>query len=1121
MGIQFVIGTSGSGKTFYARQRAAHLAAEGKRAVLLVPEQFSFETERAMLQLLPPNLADRVEVCSFTRLSDRLAREAGGIAGKRLDQSGRAAVMNVAMTQVQDHLSLYAGNKKRQDLIKNMLSAVLEFKSCAISSDLLLEAAEKTEEAVLSQKLRELSLIYEAYNAVLSNIGSIDPLDDLSRLAANLEQIEYFCGTVVIADSFTGFTGQELAVLKKIIAQCDLFEMTLCCEDTEERPGKCDVSDLFATVYKTIDTLTEFDRDIQWLALDTHERFASEALKHVEAGIFRAKSTEPYDKATDDVIIYEATDKYDEAEFIAREIRKLVRERGMRWRDFAIICRTDAEYKNQVLRALELQGIPYFCDRRSAVTNMPLVRFVMSALDIVNGRWRTEDIMRWLKTGMLKDVSMIDIARLENYCFVWSINGSKWKQDFNQSPYGYTDRTDEAEKEMLEKINASKACIVDLLNTFETAVKKENVTGKELSTAVYLLIESAGCAQCIEQMLPRLSPQDAEAQGQIWNLLMNILDQLAGILGDTIISFREFSDLLCLMLGLCDVGEIPQGMDEVVFGSADRMRTSGIKAVFVAGANEGIFPLIPEQTGVFTDSERKQLISLKLPLAGDSTDTAFNEQFIAYSAMTCASEKLYVTYSKSCNGEQLYSSEIVTELSRIIPDCQRRYHSDNITLDMIENDDAGFLLAAASLNADSAFSGALVSCFASREQYADKIGVVKDAVIRSASMQRKLTLQNKETAFSLFGRNINISASKAESFYKCKFQYFCQYGMKATPRRRAELNPLEYGSVVHFVLENLLRDHDIGELCTREDLNGLITEYLTQYLNDVMGGADMKSARFIYLFRRLSHSLTIMVRQLCEDFAKSLFTPKSFELSIDGTDVKPLPIPLSDGTHLSIGGKIDRIDIYQKDGIKYIRVVDYKTGPKDFVLSDLLSGLNMQMLIYLDIICDSDLTGQDYAPAGVIYSPAAMRKISGERGKTSVKDEHREMLKNNGLIVDDTDVINAMEIGMQKKVDKNANASIKGGETFRSNATYVADTKQFNVIRNYVRSLLREMGEALHRGEIGAFPAKGTYDACEYCDYRIICSQEQKCSGRTISKKSMTETLQLMENTQPQEDNNG
>ena len=1111
MGIKFVTGTSGSGKTVYSRNRAAALAREGKRAVLLVPEQFSFETERAMLQLLPASLADCVEVFSFTRLWRMVSRETGGIAGKRLDNAGRAAIMSVAMTQVQDHLTLYAGGKKRQELIKNMLSAVSEFKSCAITPDLLSETADHADEAVLSQKLRELSLIYGAYNAVIANIGSVDPLDDLTRLAKNLEQTDFFGGTTVVADSFTGFTRQELAVLKQIIRQCDDFEITLCCEESQKDGNKRDKADLFSTVNQTIELLSNWDEDIQFLPLEGHARFHSEALERVEAGLFRTEPIQPYQEKCEEVSVYAARDKYDETEFTAREIRRLVREKGMRWRDFAILCRSDSDYKNQMLRALELQGIPYFCDRRAAVTDMPLVRFVLSALDIVNGHWRSEDIMRWLKTGMIKDVSMVDAARLENYCFVWSISGKKWKEAFTLSPYGYSDRVIDGEDETLGKINASKACIVNLLDAFEREVKEETASGKDMAAAVYHLIEAAGCAECIEGMLPRLSPQEAEAQGQMWNLLMNVLDQLADILGDAKLPFRDFSDLLCLMLGLCDVGEIPQGMDEVVFGSADRIRTSGVKAVFVLGANEGVFPKLPEYSGVFTENERKLLISMKLPLAGDAEETSFNEQFIAYAAMTCASDRLYVTYAKSCNGEQLYSSEIVTELYRILPDCQKPIPSDTLSLDMIENDDAGFLLAASSLGEGSDISEALAAVYSGLEKYADKMTVVKEAVSRSSDSQSKLTLHNKSNAFSLFGRNIRISASKAECFYNCQFKYFCQYGMKATPRRRAELNLMEYGSVVHYVLENMLRDYDIGELAAKDDLTELISRYLSRYLDEVMGGTNMKSARFIYLFKRLTQSLSVLIRQLSEEFAKSLFVPSSFELPIDGTELKPLTIPLSDGSHISVGGQIDRVDIYSKDGVKYIRVVDYKTGSKEFVLSDILSGLNMQMLIYLDILCDRELSGTDYSPAGVIYSPASLKKIYGERGKTSVEAEHREMLKNNGLIVDDSDVINAMEIGMQKKLDKNANASVKGGETFLPKATYVADSQQFSVIRGYIRSLLREMGEALHRGEIGADPAKGIYDSCAYCEYRILCSQERRDSGRNISKQSMTETLKLMQ----------
>ena len=1099
--IKFVIGTAGSGKTYYARHTAAQLALSGQRTAILVPEQFSFETERAMLELLEPKYADMVEVFSFTKLAAKISREVGGIAGTRLDECGRAAVMNVAINSVQDNLTLYSGGKRGQELISNMITAVGEFKSCMISPEMLAEAADKTDETTLSQKLRELSVIYAAYNAVIANIGSIDPLDDLSRLAKNLECIDYFSEMTVIADSFTGFTRQELCVLQKIIEQSQCFTITLCCDKPNDAE---DINSLniFAAVYKTAEELSRFNTDVYWDQLDGNYRFKNQTLKCVQNSVFRAAQREAYQKQTDNVTIYSASDKYDETEFIAREIRRLVREENMRWRDFAIICRTASDYQVQMTRALQLQGIPCFCDKRSPITELPVIRFVLATFDIVSGRWRSEDIFRWIKTGLIKQISVVDAARLENYCFIWSISGNEWKREFTQSPYGYTDRENDLEKETLRNINSSRECIFNLIDSFEKAVKSEDACGRDMAAAVYNLIDSAGVAECIERMLPKLSPADADVQGQVWNALMNILDQLADILSDTTISFREFSELFTLMVGVCNVGRIPQGMDEVVFGTADRIRTSNPKVVFVLGANDGVFPLMPVQNGVFTDNERKLLIDMNLPISGDSEQNAVSEQFLAYSAVTCASDKLYVTYSRTGGGETLYSSEIVSELKRIVPKCRQVETSNCVNLDMIESVEAGFLLAAGCMNQNSEFSGSLLEYYRRREEYADKIGVV-----RSANSIGKRALNKKNSAYSLFGHNINISASKVECFHKCKFMYFCQYGMGAAPRRRAELNALEYGSVVHYVLEKLLKNCDIGELIDNPDLKVKISGFLEEYLNDVMGGSDMKSARFMYMFRRLADTLAILAAQLSEEFAKSLFQPYSFELPIGEHGVKPLKIRLSDGTHISVGGKIDRVDIFNKDGVSYVRVVDYKTGSKEFVLSDILSGLNMQMLIYLDIICDSELCSDDFKPAGVVYSPASMGKISGVRGETSFEEKRGDMLKKNGLIVDNSDVINAMEIGMEKKIDKKSNTSVKGTATFRTSSTYVANSEQLSQIRRYVRSLLKEMGESLHNGEIEAVPAKGSYDACAYCDYSVICSQEQKNRGREIKKNNMAETM--------------
>ena len=284
-----------------------------------------------------------------------------------------------------------------------------------------------------------------------------------------------------------------------------------------------------------------------------------------------------------------------------------------------------------------------------------------------------------------------------------------------------------------------------------------------------------------------------------------------------------------------------------------------------------------------------------------------------YGVSAAELEATYIASLISRNGEQLYTSEIVTEVSRILPECRKLTRPEDLCLEMLENDEAGFLLAASSVNDHSDLSEALLHCYSERENYADRLRVVKEAVLRASNMQSNLALHDRSLSAALFGRNIRISASKAECFYSCKFKYFCQYGMKTQQIRRASLDPLEYGSVVHYVLEHMLCEHDIGSLASMEDLSGLIGPYLTKYLEEQMGGSDLKSARFIYLFKRLSQSLSVLIHQLTEEFAKSLFTPEAFELQIDGSSIKELSIPLTDGTQITVGGKIDRVDIYRKD----------------------------------------------------------------------------------------------------------------------------------------------------------------------------------------------------------------
>jgi len=1110
--LQLVYGGAGCGKTFYARELACGLAREKRGGVImLVPEQFSFETERAMLELLGAKDVRNVKIFSFTRLAEEVSRISHQSASaRRLDDCGRVAAMGAALSSLKTELDFYGGKQPSSTFIDHLLDAVKEFKLCAISPQMLSDAA-LSASGTLRRKLSELALIYSAYEAIIAQT-CLDPMDDLSRLWEQLGEHRFFDGATVIIDSFRGFTGQELRIISRIISQAEKCVVTICAEECSSSSD----SGLFATSLKTAETIKSLAAAqgaaiAPSVLLAKRHRFRSEALEAVEAGIFRYGGTsEPYAEPTDDIIIYEADSRYSEMEFCARECRRLLREENYRCRDIAIIARSVETYSELAFDALTMQDIPCFLDRRTDAASCALMQFVLAALDYACRGRQSDDILRWLKTGLVDGIELTDISEIENYCFVWNFGSREWRNPFTQNPGGFAAGISDSAAERLARINAVRERAVGLLEEFNSSLG--NASGSEMAAALYRLLDNAGAAARLDELCRRLDDVYAAEQTQLWNVLMSMLDQIAAIIGDRKISKEDFASYISLMINRCDIGSIPRGLDDVTFGGADRIRVTAPRAVFIVGAVDGEFPAAPAGSGVFTDDERKRLQQeLQLPVAEPLEHQLLEERLMAYSTLSAPSERLYITYPRCGDGGELIASECITEVLKCVPCARRLQPAGQLEINLIEASDAAFELAArysgtgpeaASLNeilsADSRFSARLEA-------------------VRAAADKALPRLADRQAAEKLFGGRIWLSSSRAESYHRCRFSFFCQYGLNIQPLRRASLDNLQFGTVAHYILENIFAS--LGNapfsLLTEDAkmLEERIAAMLEEYLAKEMGGREGKSAYFLYQLEQMKYSLTALVINIASELSSGDFKPAAFELNIapDSTEAKPAIIELKNGD-AAIVGKVDRVDCWKDNGRNYLRVIDYKTGTKSFLLSDVLEGLNMQMLIYLGELCrEGSGTYGGSTPAGILYYPAFSGTLDGERGmsKEHAEDKRTSSLTRNGLIIDGSDdafVCNAMEQGLGGRYIPVRTK--KDGTLTASSEKYVTTPTGYEIIGRYVRFKLAKMCGELKDGLIEPNPIKEAYNICAKCDFYNVCRYEGE--PRPKFKGSNNETLERM-----------
>ena len=1104
--LRFVTGRSGFGKTEYLRRVFADAARAGEEKLLfVVPDQITFEYETAFLDMLGPALSQRIKVLGFSRLCDFVFEQTGNRFLTFADEGIRNMVVSMALEQVADGLTVFAKRPNSRDTREVMLAAVKEYKKCGITSADLRSAAESAGDETLSKKLADTALVYDAYNAIMER-SYTDPLDSLTKLAGVLDLHPIFEGYTVAMDAFFGFTAQEYDVIERLLRQSAEFYVALTADLSEGT----DTSIFFAT-RRTRARLRELASrsgvsrggDI---SLDEPMRFRNPELAAVEENLYRSDK-DPYEGACENVEIYRASDIYDECDYVARAIRALV-EDGYRYRDIAVIARDTSRYSGILDIALEKYGISYFMDEPKNIDSAPVVRLVSAIFDIVTRGFDRDDVLTLLKTGLCS-YGIEEISELENYIYVWDINGRGFFDEFKMNPSGFSDEFSADEIERLGRIEAVRADIIPKLRSFAAHVK--DTDGKGIAKALMKLLYALGCDRNIITLCDRLEDDGEEFLSselvRMWNVLCSILDKTVAVIGDYAISPKRFAELLYINFANTEVATIPRSLDETDIAAADRGLLSENKAVFVIGAIEGEFPRTPVEAGVFTDSERVALREMRLPLSDSVNELFSTELYYAYSALTAPSEKLFVSfYARDLRGESRSPSDIVGELRSALSQLSVRDFVSVPVEERVRSERAAFDYLVRRYRSDSMDIRALKKYFADDRERSHIIKSIDFSINRG---ERRIT--DAALCRALFGDRMKLSATRIDVYHKCPFMYFCEYGLKARERRRAAVDSLEYGTLIHYIFERFFSSHgrdsysSMTEAAAAQEVSDILDEYIERHF----GGTEGKSKRFLYLFYRIKGAAVKLIMHMIAELSQSEFTPVDFELGV-GEDIPEYTIELDNGLSLAVRGSVDRVDRCELDGVNYIRVVDYKTGVKTFNLYDIVYGINLQMFLYMSAIKSGGEAryGGDITPAGVLYMPSVSPSVAADYGsdEDGIKREVMKEYRMRGVVLDDLSAVSAMERDM-KGVYIPAAAK---GDTLNADSESLATLEQMGAIFRRIDVLLTQMAEALYDGDVDAVPLKGKYDGCKYCRYSSVCLRDDDgpCrDGAELSKDEVYDAI--------------
>ena len=1026
--------------------------------ILMVPELISHETERRLCMAAGDTSSRYAEVLSFTRLARRVADSMGSAAVECLDKGGRVVAMASAARQLSSRLKAYAAVETKPEFLTGLIDGIDEFKRCCISARDLF-AASQTAQGSLAQKLEELSLLMETYDALCSR-GKRDPRDQMTWLLEQLEDGTFGEEHVFYIDGFPDFTRQNLAVIEHLIRVSPGVTVSLNCDAVD--------SPLLA-FEKAGQTAGQLLQCARRAGVEVRVEIIPERntpLKNMREYLFQGTVNEGSGNAV--ITAARVESPWQECMQAAHRVMKLVRE-GCRFRDITLVCTDMAVYEPLVDLIFHRFHIPVYRSGTEEILQKSVITTVLTALDAALGGMDQRETLRYLRSA-LSELSPDECDRVENYAIIWGIRGQKWLSPWVNHPEGLSGEWNEESRSLLAELNDLRERSVGPLEHLRSGFREAvNVQGQVL--ALYRFLEEIHLEQRLAHLAVQMDEEgdnrSAQILNQLWEILLSSLEQMYDVLGQTHWDSEHFSRLFRLLLSQYDVGTIPPVLDAVQMGPVTAMRCHQQKHLIVLGAEEGKLPGYTGSAGILTDQERVALRQMGVPLTGGAMEGIQAEFAEIYGVFCGAEESVWI----SCAGEQ--PSFVFRRIARMAGG--ETYPQEGCGFAMADREEAGAWLARWNAEPEARQLSVLQQYLDTKRKSEFDLGVIAPEQIRR-----------------LYGDTLNLSASQIDRQAECRLSYFLKYGLRAKERKEAVVDPAEFGTYVHAVLENTAKCvRDLGgfSAVSLEDTLEIAHRFSDEYAAERF--SQLESERVTYLFRRNIRELDMVVRELWLELRESLFEPNGFEVNFGGADGLP-PIAIPNGSmNALLRGFVDRVDTWNFAGNTYYRVVDYKTGRKDFDYCDVFNGVGLQMLLYLFALRDSgdEILGQRPVPAGVQYFPARAPYISAE-GKLTEEEaekERKSLWKRRGLLLQDETVLQAMEPG---ETPKRMNYTVRKDGSLSGD---LADRDQLKLLERYILRFLGNMVEDIASGNVQPNPyTRGSsHNACAFCPYGSICHETQ------------------------------
>lgn len=1093
MSLRLIYGKSGCGKSEYCFNEIAKNVNKEK-IYMIVPNQMALMAEKRLMEKANNLALVNTEVITFSRMAFRVRNELGGAKKTSLSKSGKAMLLYDILSKCKDNLNFLGKNAENVDIIGN---SITEFKKHRINIANLKEEANTTTDMYLKLKLNDMITMYDEFEKSIQD-KFLDENDVLDILNTQILESNQFKDAIIYIDEFVGFTTQEYEIIAKLMQLAKEVNVTICTDNLVQQED-ADKDIFYAnknTGIKLINLAKEYGIEIKDdVKLKVLHRFKNEELKHLEEN-FYAVPYKTYKEKQKNINMFLANNQYTEIEHIAAEIVKLVRNENYRYKDISVITKNLNLYSSLIKVIFDNYNIPVFIDEKKELSENILVKFLIAVLEICNKNWSYEAVFNYLKTGFVK-IDKEEIFKLENYCIRWGIKGNKWyKEDWN-----YVGK-DEYTEEELARLNELRRMIVTPIRKLQEKARKDN-SFINLTKILYEFLEEMKIEEVITSKIEKLEEKGfieiANEYESSFKVLIELFDEIVLVFGEEKTNFDKYMSILKIGLKNTGLGKIPATQDQVIVGDVSRSRSHKVRAVFIIGINDGEFPSIYKDEGFFNDKDREYLKAQGFDLANGSLENLYAENFNIYKAFTIAEEKLFLSYASSDNeGRTLRPSILITKLKKIYPKLKET--SDIITQEKeIITTNNTFDNLIEKLNAYQEGKG-IEDIWFDVLKYYENNPLWKGRLQKSLEGIKYTNVPEKikpEFIKKLYGETLHTTISRLERYRSCPFSFYLEYGLKLKEKKSLKLQAVDTGSFMHEVIDEFFEEIAYKKIrikeLEKEEIEKIVKQIIEEKLNLKANYIFKSIPKFMVLTNRLCRLVTLSIVYIVQGLQTTDFEVVGNEIEFkNGKEYKPIEITTEDGRKVEITGKIDRIDLAKDETGKYIRIIDYKSSAKDINLNEVLAGLQLQLITYLDAVC----VEKDVIPAGVLYFGLTEPKLDKVRNSKNITDEEveqkiREHFRMNGLVLAEMNVINMMDNNL-KDGEKSTTIPVKLKKDGSMDKTSkVVSRKEFEILQKYVKKTLGDISKEILDGNIDIKPyynVKNKRKPCEYCAYGSICN---------------------------------